>query len=1296
MPTSFPYLVRRARAGEPPRGPDDAVESRYKLSDLTTRPVVRDELNNCYLVFESRKELADWYAGVPEAERCCHEVVFGRLPQRLKFDIDAPAHKLDALPDAALGAALRRAAAGEPLGEPLGEGLGGPADADLGDYLDELLRPADAAADADAGFGDYLDELLGGDEAAGAAEAGPAAAPDPAAAAEAARAAKARGIVALVREAVLDELYVAYYGIEDIYPARESLAVTDSSGPTRAGWKYSYHLIVVPYAVPDNEEAKEFTARVLERLPAPVRAFVDPGVNNRTQCFRLVGSAKPGTGRYKRATPEAAAEFGTDPAPSFDDLLIVAPSGARVLPRVYTEEGAAAGRDRRRAAPELADEAVRAVLALAAADGATAGHAFREARGTLFCFDREAPSGCRLCGEVHHNDNTLMLCLEPAGGPDDGPHGAAPAAWPPDAVGAAACRVVELCRHARGRGRVLGELELPVAALRARRDPFAAAPAAPPGPAPGAAERLARHVEAIREGRANPHDACASDFERLPAAQRAVYAAPEMRDYELVPTLAVRAPMKTGKTKALARYLEAHFPADGLETPVVRVLTFRQTFSRSFARAFPGFTLYSDVPGDLDAARHPRLIVQVESLHRLKMGPRPEPADLLVLDEVESILAQFNSGLHRHFAASFAMFEWLLRTAHHVVCMDANLGDRTYRTLLRMRPAHPPHFHWNRVALAADDVFRFTADQGAWLEQLWAALRAGRRVVLPTNSLTEARAFEEAVRREFPGRRVMLYSSETSPSEKARHFADVHTHWGGLDVLIYTPTCSAGVSFELEHFDELFGFFRDGSCDVETSRQMLARVRNLRARTHTVCLVATGADLPTAVDDIRRLVYDKRAALYRRVGDAALPFEYGPDGEVRPYESAYSHLWLENVRVANLSRNDFARRFVSQVADTGAAVEVLAAGAAEGAALLAAHRDTRDDLRAARCEAVAAAADLAPEEAAAVREALRAQADVAPAQRLAYEKYQLRDAFAWHGRPLGPGCVAAYGRPEARRVYRALRAVTEGATVLESLRLMQRREADHYAWAMESRPAEGAHAAEGRDLLRDKTTYVFQAHHLAVWLLGVCGYSCVTDTRHVLADALEARLRAALPGLRRAAERLVFEFEIPRPNVDRLAREPDQTRFLAGVLRTVNAVLRAMYGLELKRAAKRAGGHAYSLGRSAVGRLFVFSQEPEPDDAPDGARPHIASNLRPHAAADARVDLFLEEMYYAPAAGAPPAAAADRDADPDPDEGAGLDALLAELLGEGDEPPAEAAAAPGPDAPPAEDDPLAAFFGDGV
>ena len=86
------------------------------------------------------------------------------------------------------------------------------------------------------------------------------------------------------------------------------------------------------------------------------------------------------------------------------------------------------------------------------------------------------------------------------------------------------------------------------------------------------------------------------------------------------------------------------------------------------------------------------------------------------------------------------------------------------------------------------------------------------------------------------------------------------------------------------------------------------------------------------------------------------------------------------------------------------------------------------------------------------------------------------------------------------------------------------------------------------------------------------------------------------------------EFEISSPPFDRLSREADAAPFLSGMLRVVNAVARAAFGVEVARAAarRRAGAPApeYFLRPNKVGALFAFA--PDADDRPGGPRPHVA------------------------------------------------------------------------------------------
>jgi hypothetical protein len=1221
MPAEFVYLRRRAIHGEDGSAP--AAEERFAPDELARKTVVRDEGKNRYLVFGSPAELWAWRAG--RQPQCLHEVIFGSAPQRLRFDVDAPAAQLAALSpgDREL---LRRQACpleqrsddAEPEGEAEGEAAGGGA--------------------ADAGLAASLDELLEGLELGP-----PPPAPSPAPPEEEA----ALDLVAALIEVAREVFFEAFAAAEGLVLSRRDFLVFSSSGVTSGGFKHSYHVHILPFAVADCLEASEFASRVVERLPLAARRFVDLGVYTRTQCFRLEGSTKPGQSRPKLAAPALAARLETSttvPGPA--TALITAP-GLRQLPSAFTPPVPLS-----RPQAILTTALTAAAVGLAEKAGVTEGFAFRALEGGVISFDRVGVSGtCRICGRVHDSESSLLLSV---------------------VAGADRFRVYEHCRRAKGQRRLLGELSAGLAEIPAEQKAPAGGrerpadvrqvrlPREPEEAATG--RRIGAEVEALRRAPPGEEMACAQGY------RTHVYCDPVMRDYELEPTLAVRAQMKMGKTKALRQLLDRHFPAGAAEPPVIRFVTFRQTFSHAVARSFPDFVLYSDVEGRLGTARCPRLIVQVESLHRVQLPSGGAALDLLILDEVESVLAQFSSGLHQALGASFATFQWMMRHARHVVCMDADLGERTFRTLERMRPERPPFLHWNRYARAAGDRYVFTADEGAWLARLHAALDAGKRLVIPTNCLAEARTLAHSLGERLGAGRVGLYCSETPTSERARHFADVHTHWGALDVLIYTPTCTAGISFELDRFDALFGYFIGRSCSVEVCRQMLGRVRNLRDREHVIYLKAGRAALPESTAGIRALLSAKRAALAHDAGAAPF-FEFDAAGHVRFYETPFTALWLETARLDNLSQNDFVRRFIRQTRATGAEVAALApACPATARAAARAHRSTARLLRAARSQEVAAAADFEPDDARRVQETVRAQRDVPAADLRALDKFRLRETFAMHGRALGPGFAESYGAPGVAHVFRSLCAVGRGPTVAAALAALKRAEAARFAFA--ASPAGASLVAEQRDLVLDRAVYTFEAHSLAVWVLGVCDLRTPADRRAVHRAALAARLRAAQPALRAAEARFAYEFGLRRAFA-----ELDEIS--AKGLGVVNAILRKQYGVEL-----RGAGAALTLCDTPVGRLFVRAAA-----RPDGSRPWIPWHLPPADEAADALGFFLAEVLYAAPEPPGPAAVPDPGA---PDTG-GPDAAGAPEAGSPGATSARdtggpgAAGVPGPAAPAAAD-----------
>jgi hypothetical protein len=842
--------------------------------------------------------------------------------------------------------------------------------------------------------------------------------------------------------AILDA-FLFIYGVE--LPA-ENVIICKSSG----GEKCSAHIIIDGYHVREHTQAGEFCQQVLRQLPESYHQFIDAGVYKRTQNFRLAGCTK-GDGRYKQIvspghiTPAATfiSQPGPESVPLKDIVGVDAPADLTPV--------------------KIPSEDIECALNLCSLDDTFRAHRFLRASGSQLYFARIVPSYCAFCSREHTHDNTAGVIIRYTGD---------------------TAEAFKFCRKSAAPGVKLGQFR-------------AAAPLDADPERPVASTREQNIISAIEWVNSADRDLRRSHSQFYSLQHKHIYSETTLRPFELTPTLVVHAGMKMGKTKALKEYVDKYFSST-VTVPIVRILSFRQTFSGNIKEKFADFALYSDLKGPID---HPRVIIQVESLHRLAIRPGMEPPDLLIMDECESIFEQFNSGLLRgNFNECFAKFQYLIRHSRHLICMDAGISDRTFRILRQMRPGFIDSaiYHRNEHKNAAADSYYVCGSRVKWLSYLYASIEENMRVSVPISSLAEAKALAADIGRKFPAKTIRIYSSETSPSDKREHFANVHTYWGTCDVLIYTPTVSAGVSFELKHFDRVFGYFTDQSCPAETCLQMLGRVRDVSTREYYICIQATGNNLPDTEDAVKQLLYDRRTHLLNEYEIGGLQLSYTATGHVQ-YHGDYFQLWVENTIVRNASTNRFARRLLGHIADSGAEISFLSDEVYESdfgeplytdgvlndsAAVLEGDLKTaKSQISTEDCGRIAAAGELNPDEVEQIRADIGAQRDIPRETLYAYEKYRMRNDYKYDGE-ITPEFVATYRPRNVRRIFRNLsRVIGRDSEVAWRAMMAAERATHEYRFVDEE-------TAINADINR---TYTSDHHRRVLSLLRLFGWDRIDD-----------------------------------------------------------------------------------------------------------------------------------------------------------------------------------------------------------
>ncbi len=726
------------------------------------------------------------------------------------------------------------------------------------------------------------------------------------------------------------------------------------------------------------------------------------------------------------------------------------------------------------------------------------GHKFRDIKNNMVNFDRIKPTHCTLCDEIHHKDNSLVIMY--------------------DLVSSS---IYEFCRQSN-KSRYICSLNN---VEKVRKINF---------------DKIKNQIE--------------TKFNYL--SNKLIYDEKEMREYELVKTLVVKAQMKVGKTKTLHKYVNTYFN----ESSIIRFISFRQTFSNNIHSLFDDFELYSNIKGNI-SINTKRLIIQVESLYRLELD-ETNTIDLLILDEIESIFNQLGSGLHKNFNASFAMFLWLLGTSKHVICMDANISDRTYNILSKFRKG-PIHYHYNKWQTAKDDKFYVTIDKNVWLSQLCSKLKEDKKIVIPTNSITEAKTCEVLIKELYPNKKIKIFSSELKYSEKQLYFNNVHKYWSELDILIYTPTCSAGVSYELEHFDVVFGYFCNSSCDVETCRQMLYRVRNIKTKEYYIYFQELEmAKLPTTSEELHKYLYNKRTNMSQYVKDSNLQYAYDDNGSIKFYETDYYYIWLENMTVTNLSKNNFISRFIEQIQETGAHVKQMNK---EEYSLSSEHSDARKIVEEKQNTEISSSPDLLAEDVELIINKISNQQDIENWEYQAYNKYKLRKCFNYTGE-ITPTFVKFYKNIYIQTIYQNLCDITKYETIQESIDFIIKKESDRYS-SIVSNTSKYKNKLEYSDLHNEKKIYTSLSHIIVSNIIKVIGNK--PRNRDDLLELIDKEIwQTIIDNEKLIAIDLNITIKYEK-------------------IQMINKLLKTMYGLILKK-----NKDIYTLSRCDSGsKLFTFSNK---------------------------------------------------------------------------------------------------------
>jgi hypothetical protein len=288
----------------------------------------------------------------------------------------------------------------------------------------------------------------------------------------------------------------------------------------------------------------------------------------------------------------------------------------------------------------------------------------------------------------------------------------------------------------------------------------------------------------------------------------------------------IKSPYGSSKTQLIHKVIEQYDPEK------VLWLSFRKTLSDDIHKNFKDLKFEDYRNGKLDSKR---LIIQLESLLKLEELEEQEEDengdvlniihkyDLIMLDEIESLLNQFNSestfsGKSRR---TFEYLEQLLKKSDNIISLDGDLGHRSFNFL--------KHFdrclNIENLNKRNDKTLYFTEEINEYDDEIFELLTDNKKIAIASMTSQKADYYYNWIKEKFPNLKVGIYTGSDNSNRK--DLKNVNEEWIKKDVVIYSPTITAGVSFDVEdHFYKIFGVISCGSCCQRDFLQMLARIRN--------------------------------------------------------------------------------------------------------------------------------------------------------------------------------------------------------------------------------------------------------------------------------------------------------------------------------------------------------------------------------------------------------------------------------------------------------------------------------------
>ena len=163
-----------------------------------------------------------------------------------------------------------------------------------------------------------------------------------------------------------------------------------------------------------------------------------------------------------------------------------------------------------------------------------------------------------------------------------------------------------------------------------------------------------------------------------------------------------------------------------------------------------------------------------------------------------------------------------MKSAKKIITLDGDMGERTYSFLEQLGTP----LNINNTCIFNTSNIKIIAEKEEFQHMIINDIRDGKKLFIPSMSNDFVTSLEHTLKNEFPDKSesIKIYNSFQADNIKEYDMKNILEEWSKLDCVLSTPTIEAGVSYDCERFDKIYGVISDGSCSQRSYCQMMARI----------------------------------------------------------------------------------------------------------------------------------------------------------------------------------------------------------------------------------------------------------------------------------------------------------------------------------------------------------------------------------------------------------------------------------------------------------------------------------------